>query len=202
MKRWIALLLCLVLMLSMSACSTDDGEETTSGSGETTEATTGTEDAGREDQGTEQTQETVDPGYDGSWAEETGNEAAAQISDPNLRQWYAMDMELGVSDDGTDYIRITANPTATEVSVSTRYNVCIGVREEAEAYADEMRYCGFTLNESVDSGEEVQLDKETWIPGDYVFEADNEAGYHCSIRVVSGEAGFTVTITKNLDTTA
>lgn len=199
MKKWIVLLLCVAMALSMAACGSKDS------GGETTESVNGAYVETKGPEQTEETQtpeETEDPGYDGSWGEGYGNDAAAQISDPDLREWvhYTMDIATEAEHD-TDLIRISAYPQGEEVDESTRYSVCIAVREEAEAYADEMRYCGFTLNEVVTEGNEVQLDKETWIPGDYTFEADNAQGYHCTIQVVSGETVMKVSIVKLVDET-
>lgn len=195
MKKWIVLLLCAAMALSMAACGSKDSG---------TETTNPTDDGAYvETRGPEQTEEsqtpeeTEDPGYDGSWADGYDNEAAAQISDPALRDWVDYTIETVAEDEqNAVFVNINAYPAGDEMDASTRYSICIAVREEAEAYADEMRYCGFTLNEVVTEGSEVQIDKETWIPGDYTFEADNAQGYHCTIQVVSGEAVMKVSIEK------
>lgn len=193
MKKWIVIVLCIVMALSMAACGEKDNGETTvptEPSGET---------GGLHEETVETTvpQETEYTGFDPSWAEDLDNEAAAQISDPALRGWegFVMDDEV-VMEDGSDALYIMAYPAGNSINDSNRYNVCTAVRAEAESLAEEMRYCGFTLNQVVTSGNEVQLDKETWIPGDYSFEADNEAGYHCTIKVTSGKAEILISIEK------
>lgn len=192
MKKWIAIVLCVVMALSMAACGEKDNGETTAPSvpGETTAPQMQTPE-------TTAPQETEDPGYDPSWADELDNEAASQISDPALRGWedFTIETEI-VLEDGSKAVKVVGYPAGNAVDDSNRYSVCTEVREEAEALADEMRYCGFTLNEVVTDAGEVQMDKETWIPGDYSFQAENANGYRCTIQVTSGQAEILVTVEK------
>lgn len=192
-KKWIVWTLCIVLAVSMAACSNDKGGESSVPTDETVTTTAAPEETLAETEGADETVATEDPGYDSSWA---SNDYEAQISDPALQQWEEWDMNLQENEEGESVLSIVAYPAGQGMDYSTTYNTCVEVRNSVVELAAEMRYCGFTLNEVVTVGEEIQMDKETWLPGDYTFEADNAEGYHCVIRAVGGEAGIEMTITK------